>query len=197
MKLRFSLAVCTASLFIALPVFAQGKSDQPHGNNSDHSGHDNDGKSAGHRQDRPHGFGSGTIVLSTPAQTAAVSNAVTSVTSALRSGSLTTSSGAVIPAAAQANTYAVMTADAAQSTSASQLSAALSTAGSAAGAIVPALVSGFSALRTTPAELPSVVATYNDFTKAASPSFIAKPPAEFLAMRAVLAQLTAAAASAK
>ena len=188
MKITLRLAVCTASLFVAFPLLAQ--------TNSDHSGHDSDGNSAGHRQDRPHGFG-GNVVLSTPAQTAAVSNAVASVTSALRSASLTTSSGAIIPAAAQANTYAVMTSDAAKSTSAARLSAALSTAGSGASAIVPALVSGFSALRSNPAELPSVVASYNAFTKAASASFIAKPPAEFLALRAVLAQLTAAAAGAK
>ena len=189
MKITLRLAVCTASLFVAFPLLAQ--------NNSDHSGHDNDGNSASHRQDRPHGFGDHNVVLSTPAQTAAVSNAVASVTSALRSASLTTSSGAIIPAAAQANAYAVLTSDAAKSTSAARLSAALSTAGSGASAIVPALVSGFSALRSNPAVLPSVVATYNKFTNAASASFIAKPPAEFLAMRVVLAQLTAAAASAQ
>ena len=188
MKITLRLAVCTASLFVAFPLLAQ--------NNSDHSGHDSDGNSAGHRQDAPHGFG-GNVVLSTPAQTAAVSNAVASVTSALRSGSLTTSSGAIIPAAAQANTYAVMTSDAAQAISAARLSAALSTAGSDASEIVPALVSGFSALPSNPVGLPTVVATYNNFTKAASASFIAKPPAEFLALRAVLAQLTAAAVSAK
>jgi hypothetical protein len=188
MKITLRLAVCTASLFVAFPLLAQ--------NNSDHSGHDSDGNSAGHRQDAPHGFGDRVIVLSTPAQTAAVSNAVASVTSALRSGSLTTSSGAIIPAAAQANTYAGMTSDA-QAISVAPLSAALSSAGSEASAIVPALVSGFSALRSNPAGLPSVVATYNDFTKAASASFIAKPHAEFLTMRAVLAQLTAAAAGAK
>ena len=187
MKITLRLAVCTASLFVAFPLLAQ--------NNSDHSGHDSDGNSAGHRQDAPHGFGDH-VVLSTPAQTAAVSNAVASVTSALRSGSLTTSSGAIIPAAAQANAYAVLTSDAAKSTSAARLSAALSTAGSGASAIVPALVSGFSALASNPVGLPTVVAAYNNFTKAASASFIAKPPAEFLAMRVVLAQLTMAAASA-
>ena len=74
--MRLSLAVCTASLFVALPVLAQGKSNQPHGNNSDHSGHDNDGKSAGHRQDAPHGFGSRNLVLPTGAQSAAVAAAV-------------------------------------------------------------------------------------------------------------------------
>jgi len=189
-KITVRIAVCTTSLFLALPLLAQG-------NNSDHSGHDNDGRSAGHRQDAPHGFGDGNVVLSTPAQTAAVSNAVTSVTSALRSGSLTMSSGAIIPATGQANTYAVMTSNGARSTSAAQLAAALSTAGPAASALVPTLVNGFSALRSRPAMLPSVVASYNDFTEVASPAFIAKPPAEFLAMRAVLARLTTAAADAK
>lgn len=196
MRIRISLAVCTASLFIALPVMAQGKSHQPHGNNSDHSGHDNDGKSAGHRQDAPHGFGDRNIVLSTPAQSAAVAGAVTSVTSQLRSGSVRTSTGAIIPASAQTNAYGVLTSDA-RSADATRLSAALSAAGPKASAIVPDLVSGFSGLRTHPAELPSVVATYNDFTKAASASFISNPPAEYLTMRAVLAQLTSAATSAK
>lgn len=187
MRIRISLAVCTASLFIALPAVAQG-------NNSDHSGHDNDGNSAGHRQDAPHGFGSHNILLSTPAQSAAVSGAVTSVSSQLRSGSVRTTTGASIPTSAQANAYGALTSDA---QSATRLSAALSTAGPKASAIVPDLVSGFSALRKHPAELPSVVATYNDFTRAASASFISNPPAEYLTLRAVLGQLTAAAASAK
>ena len=42
MKITLRLAVCTASLFVAFPLLAQ--------NNSDHSGHDSDGNSAGHRR---------------------------------------------------------------------------------------------------------------------------------------------------
>ena len=191
MRKQFSIAVCTASLFIALPVFAQG-------NNSDHSGHDNDGKSAAHRQDAPHGFGSrANIVLSTPEQSAAVATALTSVRSQLRSGSFRASPGATISTSAQSNLYGVIDSDDAKSPAATALSAKLVTAGSKASPIVPDLVSGFGALRSQPAVLPSVVSRFNDFTNAASPGFITNPPAEYLAMRAMLAQLTTAAANAK
>ena len=190
MRMKLSIAACTASLFIALPAFAQG-------NNSDHSGHDNDGKSAGHRQDAPHGFGSHNIVLSTPAQAAAVSGALTSVSSQLRSGSYRASADRAIPIAAQSNVYALLESAAAQSPTLSTISAKLYSAGPKAGQIVPDLLRGFAALRTQPDVLPSVVSTFNDFTNAASPGFITNPPPEFLTMRAMLAQLTAAAANAK
>ncbi|MFL5482647.1 MAG: hypothetical protein ACJ8AK_10705 [Gemmatimonadaceae bacterium] len=196
MKMKLSVAVCTASLFIALPLFAQGQSGQPHGNNSDHSGHDNDGKSAAHRQDAPHGFG-GNVVLSTPAQAAAVGGVLTTVRSQLASASFRASAGPAIPAAAQSNLNSVIESDDAKSPAATALAAKLFTAGPKASRIVPDLLKGFSALRTDPAVLPSVVSRFNDFTNVASPGFITSPPSEFLAMRAVLAQLTAAAASAK
>ena len=190
MRMRLSIAVCTASMFIALPAFAQG-------NNSDHSGHDNDGKSASHRQDAPHGFGGRDMVLSTPAQSAAVTSALTSVSSQLRSASFRASPGAAIPAAAQSSLSALIDSDDAKSPAATSLAAKLLTAGPKASRMVPDLLSGFAALRTRPAVLPSVVSIFNDFTNAASPGFITSPPAEFLAMRSVLAELTAAAANAK
>ena len=189
MRMKISLAVCTASLFIALPQAARAQND------SDHSGHDNDGKSAAHRQDRPHGFGN--VMLSTPTQTAAVAGAMTSVTSQLRSGSFRTSSGAMIPVSAQSNAYGVITSDDAKSPAAIMTIAALSLAGGEAKDMAPDLVKGLQSLRTHPEQLPSVVATYNQFTKVASPLFIQSPPPEFLAIRAALAQLTAAAANAK
>ena len=196
MKKRIVIAVCTASLFVALPVFAQGRSGESHGNNSDHSGHDNDGKSAGHRKDAPHGFGDRNVVLSTPAQSAAVGTALTSVSSQLHSSSFRTSTGTMVPASAQSALYGLIVSDD-NSPAANAVSTRLNTAGPAAGHFVPDLVNGLSTLRTQPGILPSVVSTFNDFTNAASPSFIANPPSEFLAIRAVLAQLTAAAASAK
>ena len=222
MKLKISLMVCTASLFVTFPVLAQGQG-AGHGNASDHSGHDSDGNSAGHRQDRPHGFGNGSdgsghdndgnsashrqdaphgfgdrnLVLANPKATAAVANAATSVTDALSSGSLKTSAGAVIPVSAQANTYSVLIADPTLSASSAVISAALSTAGPEANAIVPSLVRSFSGLASNPATLPSAIDQYNRFTRVASNAFILNPPPEFIALHTVLARLTAAAASAK
>ena len=215
MKLKISLMVCTASFFVGFPILAQGnnsdhsghdndgnsaghRQDRPHGfGNTDQSGHDNDGNSADHRQDGPHGFGSRNLVLANPSATAAVAAALTSVTRTLKSGSMTTGVGTVIPASAQSRTYALLAADATQSGSAGEISAILSTAGPEASAIVPSLMRSFSGLGSSPARLPSVIASYNEFTKVASNSFISNPPPEFLALRGVLAQLTAAASSVK
>jgi hypothetical protein len=77
------------------------------------------------------------------------------------------------------------------------ISAALSTAGPEASAIVPSLMRSFSGLGSNPAQLPSTISKYNRFTKAASGEFISNPPPEFLALHTVLAQLTAAAGKAK
>ena len=212
MKLRISHLVCTASLFVAFPILAQGnnsdhsghdsdgnsaghRQDAPHGfGNTDHTSHDNDGNSAGHRQDGPHGFN---LVLANPAATAAVATAMTSVTRTLKSGSMTTAAGTVISASAQSRTFALLTADATQSGSTAEIAAALSTAGPEASAIVPSLMRSFSGLGSSPARLPSVIASYNQFTMTASNGFISNPPPEFLALRGVLAQLTAAASSVK
>ena len=150
MRMRLSIAACTASLFIALPAFAQG-------NNSDHSGHDNDGKSAGHRKDAPHGFGRHDMVLSTPVQAAAVSNALNVVSSQLRSGSCRAAATSAIPAAAQANVRALLESDDGQAPTDPAISAKLYAAGPKAGKIVPDLLNGLAALRSQPAVLPSVV----------------------------------------
>ncbi len=212
MKLKISLMVCTASLFVAFPVLAQSgngsdhsghdndgnsaghRKDRPHGfgNESDHSGHDNDGNSAGHRQDAPHGFGDRNLVLANPSVTAAVASALTSVTSTLRSGALTTPAGRIIPSPVQGYTYSVLTADPALAASSAAIAKALSTAGSKANAIVPSLLQSFSELRSNPKQLPATIADYNAFTKAASAAFLSNPPPEFVALHTVLARLTAA-----
>ena len=209
MKMKTSLAICTASLFVAFPLAAQG-ADHPgnngqghayghdkHGNNSNHSGHDSDGNSAGHRQDAPHGFGDRNLVLPTATSVAAVAGAITSVTTDLKSGSMRSTNGGTIPEAAQARTFSLLAADPIQSTSAAQISAALSTAGPAASALVPDLVTSFSALRSDPAQLPSVVEQFNGFTKVASNAFITTPPPEFVALHSVLARLVTAAGTTK
>ena len=215
MRNKIALAVLTASFYVAFPLFAQSPAPSDngnhgegnngnhgegnnghHGNNSNHSGHDDDGNSAGHRQDEPHGFGDGddeNLVLATPAISASVGAAVSSATEALRSGAMTTTAGAAIPVSAQAHTYSVLSGEANPKESVRHISAALSQAGPKAGAFVPALVSSFAALSKNPARLPTVITQYNSFTQTASAEFISNPPAEYLTMHAVLARLVAAA----
>jgi hypothetical protein len=223
MKKKLALAVLTASLYVAFPLVAQnsqtnnngnhgtggnhgdgnngnhgdGNNGNHFGNNSNHSGHDDDGNSAGHRQDAPHGFGDRSLVLANHTDAAAVASAVTSVTASLKSGSMVTPAGSPLPPNVQTRTYDLLATAPAASVFAAEYSAALSTAGPQASAIVPSLVRGFSALKSDPAQLPSVVAQFNSFTKAASTAFISNPPPEFLAMHAVLGQLVTAAAGTK
>lgn len=205
MNRKISLALCTAALFVAYPLTAQssnglshgrGHGHGHHGNNSNHSGHDDDGNSAGHRQDAPHGFGDHNLVLASHADIGAVAAAVTSATSSLQSGTMTTPTGAAIPTTAQARAYGLLT-ETTPSASATEISTALSTAGPAASAMLPDLVRGLSDLRSDPARLPSVVGQFNGFTSAASSTFIANPPPEYIAVHSVLAQLVAAAGSRK
>jgi hypothetical protein len=227
MKKRIPLVVCTASLFVVFPVLAQNSGGQGehgnngnHGNGSDHSGHDENGSDkSGHDENGSDksghddngsgddkgkdkdqgnkGHGDDNLVLATSGVRAAVANAATSVTNALSSGSLRTSAGAFIPAAAQAHTYSVLIADPTLSASSAEISAALSTAGPEAYAVVPSLLRRFSGLGSNPAKLPSAIGAFNRFTRAASSAFISNPPPEYLALHTVLARLTAAARSAK
>jgi len=216
MKMKTSLAICTASLFMSFPLAAQSTANHGNGNgngngnghgngdghghhpnNSNHGGHDDDGNSAGHRQDRPHGFGDRNLVLPSGTPVAAVAGAMTSVTSELKSGSMRSTRGATISEAAQARTYSLLSADPTRSTSAAEISFALSTAGPEASARVPDLVQSFAALKSDPAQLPSVVEQFNGFTKVASNSFIASPPPEFVALHSVLARLVSAATTTK
>jgi hypothetical protein len=221
MLMKVSLMVCTASLFAAYPVLAQrqdgahGHHGHGHENGSDRSGHngsdrsgDNDSDRSGDngddnkgdkgdKGDKGHGHGDDNLVLATPEVTAAVANATSSVTTALSSGSLRPSSGVVIPASAQAHTYSVLIADPTLPASSALISAALSTAGPEANAIVPSLMRSFSGLGSNPAQLPSTISRFNRFTKAASGKFISNPPPEYLALHTVLARLTAAASNAK
>jgi hypothetical protein len=214
MKKKLALAVLTASFYIAFPLVAQSSQTNDNGNhgtggnhgdgnngnhhnNSNHSGHDSDGNSAGHRQDRPHGFGDNNLVLSNHADAAVVASAVTSVTASLKSGSMVTPAGSALPPNVQSRTYDLLATAPAGSTSAAEYLAALSTAGPEAGAIAPSLVRGFSTLKSDPAQLPSVVAQFNSFTNAASTTFISNPPPEFVAMHAVLERLVTAAAGTK
>ena len=212
MKKKVSLLVCTASLFVAFPVLAQSRAAErqgdhgnhnPRGNGSDHTGHDENGSGGGQKGDKgdkgdKKGSGrSSNLVLADPVATAAVATAATSVTAALRVGSLTTPKGALIAAAAQGTTYDVLTADAALASSSAKMSSAFSAAGPEATAVVPSLISSVSGLSANPSQLPSAITEYNRFTRVASNAFIANPPPEFVALHTVLARLTVAAGSAK
>src|SRR6185503_14096952 len=95
---KLALAALTASFYVAFPLVAQnsqannngnhgtggnhgeGNNGNHNGNNSNHCGHDDDGNSAGHRQDRPDGCGDNNLVLSNHTDAAVVASAVTSVT---------------------------------------------------------------------------------------------------------------------
>ena len=206
MKLNVSLVVCTASLFVVFPLMAQKSAPpvlhennghhNPHGDDSDHGGHDEDGGGKGHKNDKDD-KGRASLVLKSPGGKASVVAATTSVTTALNAGTLRTTSGALIPVSAQARTHAVLTADRAVPTAPAEMSAALSTAGPEASAIVPSLVGSISGLASNPEKLPTAITEFNRFTRAASGAFIKNPPPEFTALHTVLARLTAAAGSAK
>ena len=134
-------------------------------------------------------------MLTNPAVTASVSSALTTVTADLRSASLTTPTGTVIPTIAQRRTLALLSGDAIENDPATV--AALSTAGPEAAALVPYVMDAFADLKEDPASLPTAGEEYNNFTKAASREFIANPPAEFLALNTVLARLVSAAGTQK
>jgi hypothetical protein len=63
--MKNSVAICTTALFAAFPVWLnQWRAPHTghghaygHDKNNQSLRHDDDGNSAGHRQDRPHGFG--------------------------------------------------------------------------------------------------------------------------------------------
>jgi hypothetical protein len=137
------------------------------------------------------------------------------VVTALAGGSLTASNGMSIPVSAQVNLYAVLTRSGATTGSASQagstdpkdaaavkerlaanfarLSAPLAAAGPSAEATLPPLMRSLSGLAYNPDWLPTAVTDYNTFVQAASASFLANPPPEFVALHAALARMTAAA----
>jgi hypothetical protein len=205
--MNISLAVCTATLFVAFPLSAQkAKPEPPHennghhnpkGNGSDHGGHDEDGGGKGHDDDDKGDKGGSTIVLKNPGAKGAVAAATTSVVAALSTGTLRSNSGALIPASAQARTYAVLVADRDVQTATADLSSALSSAGPEASAILPSLMRSLSSLESKPEKLPGAITQFNRFTAVASSAFISNPAPEFVALHTVLARLTTAANNSK
>jgi hypothetical protein len=216
MRNKTFLLVTTASLFVALPVLAQGNGNNngegqgkgehqsnghghnPKGNGSDHTGPDTDGSGGkGDQDDKGNKDGKSdnavTLKLVSPVAKKAVAVAAATVTHALAAGSFTTPSGVMIPAAAQTRAHDVMIAGATTSPASTELLGALAVAGPASDPALRALVRSMSGLASNPAQLPQAVADYNRFVNSAPASFLTRPPAEFVAVQAVLVKLIAAA----
>jgi hypothetical protein len=208
MRNKTFLLVTTASLFVALPVLAQGNGNNngegqgkgehqsnghghnPKGNGSDHTGPDTDGsggKGGGGRDNAV------ILTLVSPVAKNAVAVAAATVTHALAAGSFTTPSGVMIPAVAQTRAHDVLIAGAPTSPASTELLSALAVAGPASDPAIRALVRSMSGLASNPAQLPQAVADYNGFVNSAPASFLTRPPAEFVAVQAVLVKLIAAA----
>lgn len=138
----------------------------------------------------------GTVAAeASPAVAAAVNAAGTAVIAALTGGTLTatTPSGqtVVIPAAAQATVLAALTGSAVSA----ELAAALDASGSgAAGELAQALVGLLSSPAT--GQLAEAIGFFNAVVGDANSAYLANPPAEFVAVYAVLVTLTAAAQAA-
>jgi hypothetical protein len=228
MKIKVFLLVCALSLWVASPVLAQNNgngngngSGKGHGHgrgNSDKGGPNENGSDKGGPDDKngsdkgdggksgngaPQGHDTG--LVATTAE----------VVTALGSGSLTSSSGAIIPISAQVKVYAVLTRSGATTGSASELdtpdgkpaaavkerldanfarlSAPLAAAGPSAEATLPPLMRSLSGLAYNLDWLPTAIIDYNNFVQSASPSFLANPPPEFVALHAALEKLTTAA----
>lgn len=126
----------------------------------------------------------------------AISNAAASVSSQLSAGTLTSVTGAPIPASAQATVLAVMTGATPESRAA--VRSALEASGAPAQTIttlmqhLPNLLSN-----PTPGQVQAAVVAFNQIVKSASASFLANPPAEFAALHAALQQIVTAAARAR
>lgn len=184
MRIHLSAAVAVAAaLLAAAPAYGQA------GNASDVTGPNTTGSSIAGNMGAPSGGGGTVSASASPAVAAAVGAAAASVSSSLSAGSLTTPSGVAIPAAAQASVLAVLTGSAPSAT----LAAAMG-----GGAAAQALAEAMSGLISSPdpGQLAAATGHFNAMVLAADASFLANPPAEFLAVMAVLSTMVGAANSA-
>ena len=216
MKTQAYVLLCALSLFATAPVYAQedhgNHTGRGHGRGNPHSdkqGHDNngsdkhdrDGDDDGDRDDRRYGL---------------LKTRVNEVVAALSIGTFTTTNGAPIPLVAQGKLYVVMTnpittadvppalgtlastgaavsLDSPDATAASvaRFVASFADAGPAAQVNFNVLTQDLAGLAFNPQGVPRVVADFNEFVKTASPAFLANPPAEFVALHAVLSKFVA------
>jgi len=219
MKIKISLLLYALTLWVVSPVLAQNNGNNGNhgdGDNGHHYGHDkhSDKGGPGHGSDKS-GPRDGSD-KDDKGKKDKLKATTAEIVNALASGNFTTPSGAPIPVSTQGKIYAVLTRNGAASNAAPQvatvgadaratvlqalaysldrLSAPLAAAGPGAEAAIPPLVRSLSGLADNLDWLPTVITNYNVFVESASASFLADPPPEFLAMHAVLARLTAAAA---
>lgn len=186
---RICSSVCTAVLVIALPVHAQQI------NQSDITGVGTTGSAIAGGMFSP---GPATVAANaSPVVTAAIIAVGTSIATQLGAGTLTVTTAegapAALPASVQATVLTVLTGG-------SDVPAGFVGALGSGGADGPAaaLALALQGLITAPAtgQLSTAVSHLNALVNDSSPAFLRSPPAEFLAVQAVLAQMVAAAQSA-
>lgn len=211
MKSKTYLLLCAFSLLCAVPGYAQGDGHhygRGHGKGNPHT--DKQGPKDKGKDHHDGGDDDGDFDY------AALKAKITDVVASLSLGTLTTPDGAPIPISAQGKLYVVLTnaivsadnppavgsmvssseqavvesADA-NAPSVSRFLLALSASGTGAQAKLATLTRSLSGLTYDPARVPKAVISFNDFVQAASPEFLANPPAEFVAVHAVLQKITA------
>jgi hypothetical protein len=192
-SLAFVLAV-TAAMVLPSAARSQGN---PTGNTSDVSGPSVTGGEVAGGAFSPSSPSGTTSAIATASSQAAVVAATATITAALGSGSLVSMSGAPISAEAQGLVLGVITGTSVTTGQAADLARALSAAGGPAATILPALLAGLSGLASSPSQLAPAIGNYNQFVKAASGEFLTSPPQAFLAVQAVLSQLSSAARGTK
>ncbi len=205
MKIRTSVLLYGLSLVVVSPALAQNNNNRGYHGYSDKGGPNVNGSDRqGPKENKAE--------RSDDENSAALRAKTGEVSEALATGSLALPNGESIPASAQAKLYAVLTtidtttgpappllADSGGTvpyglaSNRARLSAPFATAGQGARAALPPLMRSLSGLAFYSAQLPTAIGDYNNFVQAASPSFLANPPPEFLAVHRVLAILTAAA----
>lgn len=183
------LTAGTAGLLAATPALAQ------FGNGSDVSGPPTTGSSIAGGSFAPAsgnggGAGVGATATASPAVNAAIGAAGASVSTQLASGSMPAVNGVAIPAQVQASVGAVLSGSASPA-QVQQISTALGASGNtqAAAALVDAM-SGLAA-GGSPAQLTAAIVQFNILVSTASVTFLANPPAAFLAIAATLNTLSA------
>ena len=206
MKTKAYVLFCALALFATAPVYGQGHHyGRGHGKGNPHSdkgGHDENGSDKSGHDENDSNHEDDYSVLNSH---------LAGVVSELAIGTLTTAEGAPIPIGSQGKLYVLLT-NSATTASAPPAAETVATAGqgpgvapvstptvsafymalSAAGAPADAkLVSLIESLSGLSADrVPTAVKNFNEFVAVASPAFLANPPADFLALHAVLAKIT-------
>ena len=214
MKTKAYVLLGALCLFATAPLYGQGNGNHNgnghgKGHHSDKEGHNNNGSDkSGHDENGDdHEDAAAYSQLNTQ-----VADAI----SQLAIGTLRTPEGASIPTSAQAELYVLMTNSSVGISSppasetlaranqgvpvaspdqaaptASGFYMALSAAGAQADPKLLRLMESLSRIVASPREATAAIENFNDFVGTASPAFLAKPPAEFVAVHSLLARITA------